>query len=523
MKDKIKEILKNKLTLTALILSLLWLVLYFCLGAAIFKNMWNTSPALPVLGGIVAAAPLCAEILNAFKFKKRRLDILIICLCPVFILIQFFFFLFVLSKLTYFFIAGKPYFITVALGAVLAFFIFVFPRLKKHFKKISAICISAVAGIICLTCLFGATPFFVSAGAAVFAVNDEYQIAFATSHNSTAAVEVGGAVYFDQTAGQNNVSTLHKIRVPAKALDEAKSYTVITQGVSLNTAYLPTKGITLKKSYTFRPVDESDGLQIYNLSDTHECVSGPANAAKFFGDKLDLLILNGDIINDVSSEYQISIIYKLANRVTAGSVPVLFTRGNHECNGPLAADLGKYVGCADEGFYYTYKIGTTLSLLVLDTANDMADDNALISPIANFAPLRKSESEWIEKQGDWGEGFEYNFVIAHMAYPLSGYQAEKCAWHDWAKELVDLTCGKTQLAICGHSHKTDYAEVGTADNAVASYPVLRGSIRSNKYADKEGVSPFEFTGCAIELKDKKVNIKFTNANKKVLGEHVLEI
>ena len=52
---------------------------------------------------------------------------------------------------------------------------------------------------------------------------------------------------------------------------------------------------------------------------------------------------------------------------------------------------------------------------------------------------------------------------------------------------------------------------------------MRGSIRSNKYADKEGISPFEFTGTAIELKDGKITLKFINAKKEVLGEHVLEV
>ena len=62
---------------------------------------------------------------------------------------------------------------------------------------------------------------------------------------------------------------------------------------------------------------------------------------------------------------------------------------------------------------------------------------------------------------------------------------------------------------------------GTPDNAIAPYPVLRGSIRSNRYADREGVSPAEFTGTAIEIKDGKINIKFTNAKKQIMKEFEL--
>ncbi|MDE6868246.1 MAG: metallophosphoesterase [Clostridia bacterium] len=521
-----KKIFKNKLTAAAFVLSAAWLIWYFALGAAIFKNMWYTSPAIPLTGGVAALLPLSAVLLNNFVFKKRWVEIVIICLCPALMFAHFVLFAFVLSKLVYFFVAGKPYFITIGLAALIAFFVFAFPRLDKLFRRISAITLAAVVAIICLICLFNAVPFYISGGTTVFVVENEgaqeYQIAFATSVQSTGEVTVNGKTYYDQTNGENNVCKLHKISVPADELDEAKSYSIGTQCVALNTAYLPTKGTIIRKSYSFRPVDDTDGLQIYNLSDTHECIAGPANAADYFGDKLDLLILNGDIINDASTQYQISLIYKLAHRITGGTRPVLFTRGNHECNGYYAADLGKYVGCAERGFYFNLKLGS-LSMLVLDTNNDMADGNALINPVANFNQTRAEQSEWLKALGDWSEGSEYGFVIAHMAYPLSGYQAASCSWHGWARELVELTEGKTRLALCGHSHKTDYIEPGDPDNAKASYPVLRGSIRSNKYPDKEGISPLEFTGTALEIKDGKVMIKFTNANKKVLAEHVLEV
>lgn len=53
--------------------------------------------------------------------------------------------------------------------------------------------------------------------------------------------------------------------------------------------------------------------------------------------------------------------------------------------------------------------------------------------------------------------------------------------------------------------------------------MLRGSLRSNNRAYGEGVSPFEFTGAAIEIIDGNVNIKFTNAKKQVLGTHSLKV
>lgn len=518
IKEKLKGIFGTKLAIVSTVIVLTWQILFFALGASIFKNMWNSSPAFPIVCGIFSILPLVFQIINLFVLKQNRLYKYLIAISVLFMIGYFCFFAFVLSKLSYFLIAGTPYFITIGIIAIIAFFIFVFPNCSKLAKKIVAISFVVITLLFSILFLFDCTPFYLENSATVFTVDDEYQIAFSTSHKSTGAIEISGKTYYDQTNGQNNISKLHKITVPAGELDRAKSYSIITQGVPVNTAYLPSKGSTIKKSYPFRAIDERDGIQIYNLSDTHECITGPANAGSWFGDKLDLLILNGDIVNDISSQGQIASIYKLAHKITGGSVPVIYTRGNHECNGSLANDFGKYVGCAERGFYYQVKIGSTLSMLVLDTNNDMSDNNHLLNPIANFNAIRKEESNWIRENSNWGDGFTHSFVISHMAYPLSGYLADSCPWHEWAKELINLTDKQTDLAICGHSHRTDFIEPNTEDNAVASFPVLRGSLRSNKYSDREGATPFEFTGTAIEIIGNNINIKYTNAKKVIMKE-----
>ena len=71
--------------------------------------MWHTSPALPLLGAVLAFLPLIAEILNLFLLKNHKLEIALVIICPALGLAHFFFFAYVLSKLTYFLIAGAPY------------------------------------------------------------------------------------------------------------------------------------------------------------------------------------------------------------------------------------------------------------------------------------------------------------------------------------------------------------------------------------------------------------------------------
>ena len=121
----------TKTNVAALITAGLFILEYFGFGAVIFKNMWYTSPALPVLCGIAALLPVIAEITNIIIFKRRWADVTVICVSLAFALGYFFFFAYVISKLLYFLIAGKPYFITAFIFSALAFFIFLFPRLSQ--------------------------------------------------------------------------------------------------------------------------------------------------------------------------------------------------------------------------------------------------------------------------------------------------------------------------------------------------------------------------------------------------------
>ena len=191
-------------------------------------------------------------------------------------------------------------------------------------------------------------------------------------------------------------------------LDAADGYTIRSASVYSEAAYLSVTRNEHSVEHKFRPVDASDGLQMYNISGNHERLSGAAAAGNYFGDKLDLLLLNGDIINDVSSMWQISLIYRLANDITGGERPVIFTRGNHECIGKYADELPQYVGSGDGGLYYTVKFGNAFSL-VLDTALDKMADNHLFKPASIFEIRREEQAERLNGLTYLGEDCEYRF------------------------------------------------------------------------------------------------------------------
>ena len=500
-----------KLYISSVILASLYALEFFVTGIFIFKNMYYTSAALPIVLSVFVLLPFVFSVLNTKLFNKLWIGVLIICLSVLMALGHFLFTAYVLSKLTFLLITGIPVFIVLAIVGAFLFLILAYPKLNKLGKRISVITLSAAIFFICVFGVLKLTFFRYTSHGVVFAVEDEYQIAWSTSVKSTGYVTVNGKIYYDAEGGNNRVSTLHKVSVPMSELDGAKAYSLHSVPVYSQAAYLSVSGRERVREYSFRPVDQSDGIQIYNISDSHETLRGAGNAGKYFGDKLDVLILNGDIINDVSSLWQISYIYKLAGIITGGERPVIYTRGNHECNGRYAAEFYKYVPSRNGDLYYTVQLGDAF-FLVLDTNNDMADDNFLIEPAANFELLRREQAEWLEGLDYFGQDCRYSFLLSHMAFALADYER----FPEWTARLNATTDGKFDLAICGHSHILDYAEAGSGTKT--DYPVVRGSLRSNYRTSGEGVDPAAFTGTAIECIDGKITCKFTNAKGEVLRE-----
>lgn len=489
---------------------------FFITGIFIFMNMYYTFEAMPFILSAFALLPLIFAILNIFIFRNNRLSVAIIAASVIMAVGHFLFAAYVLSKLTFLLITGIPVFAVLGIVGAFLFMLLAYPRLKKVGRRISVAVLSLVIFFVSVFGVLKLNFFYYTSDGVVFAVEDEYQIAWSTSVKSTGSVKVNGKTYYDISNGENRVSTLHKVSVPMSELDNAKSYTLSSIPVYSEAAYLSISGKERQKTYSFRPADPADGLQIYNISDNHEILSGAGNAGRYFGDDLDILILNGDNINDVTSLWQISLIYKLASRITGGERPVIYVRGNHECNGRYAAALPDYLPSKNGNLYYTTTLGGAF-FMVIDTNNDMADENMLITPAANFEQLRREQTEWLNGQTYFGEDCDYRILLAHMAFPLSDYER----FPEWTEELTAATDGKFDVCISGHSHLLDYAEAGTETRT--SYPVVRGSIRNDHRMNGEGVNPFAFTGTAIECADGKINVKFTNNKHKILQEFSINL
>jgi hypothetical protein len=288
----------------------------------------------------------------------------------------------------------------------------------------------------------------------VYAIEDEYQIVWTTNARATGVVTVGNQKYYDLYAGSERSETrVHKVAVPMAVLDAEKSYTISSTAVWYRGPYSGIKGRTVKRTYDFKPVDLSDGLRYYALSDAHDYAKAAIVAGGYWGEELDFLLLIGDICSHLESETNLNLINAIAHAITKGEKPVVFARGNHEVKAERADELYRYVGSRNEKFYYTFNLNGVYGI-VLDLGEDHADDWWEFYDLAHFDLYRTEQTAFLQEilaSGEFADsGIQYRMLISHM--PVVYVQGDflrdfKLEWTDLLNQF-DL-----DIALSGHHHQ----------------------------------------------------------------------
>ena len=351
----------------------------------------------------------------------------------------------------------------------------------------------------------------------VFVSENEYQIIWESKYPSSGWVTAGGEKYVDSVGGQLVFDqTVHKVCVPMDALDAAKGYEIHWQHV-LKGPLISKQGKEMSRAYAFRPIDFSDGLQIYHVSDTHSLLKLAGEGAGYWGDQLDLLILNGDIITDIGMPRLLSDAMRLAWDITRGERPVLYTRGNHETRGAAASGLSRYAGAPNAGrWYYTTRLGP-LWIAVYDAGEDKADGHEEYGGLADYDLYRKQETAFFDNvianaEAEFGAaGVEYRLLVSHVPVGSgSRYYPEVMeAWQAQANRM------NLDLALHGHWHTAEYYAPGAFKNygEAANYPVIVGCKPAHT-EDQNGV----FIGTALEMKPDAVRGWFTDQSHEIVTE-----
>jgi len=396
-------------------------------------------------------------------------------------------------------------------------------------------CVIILGGIFAFTQI---TPAGFKTGAVVYAVGDEYQIVWSTYNKGVSYVEIGGEKYYDSESGNARTDlTVHKVTVPASVLDAAGSYTVYTRNMIVRNAYGAVQGRTISRTYAFRPVDESDGIQFFAISDIHDYRTAAVKAASYYGDKLDFLILAGDISSFINRQYALDFINKVAFDVTGGTRPVIYARGNHETRGNASGDLNRYVGANGTDYYYSFRLGSLWGV-VLDMGEDKMDADWEYYGAADYETYRQKQLAYVDDlltraASEFNApGVQYRIAISHMT---TAFTDEKLVFADVFEDVNErLNAMNIDVMISGHRHRLMYLEGGhavgeehyytaaykanaqdTPDIVTLGADFAAALIGCHSDAQIAKAAPFtsKYTGGAFEYKDNALTLTYVNSQK----------
>ena len=325
---------------------------------------------------------------------------------------------------------------------------------------------------------------------AVFVVGNDYQIFIPVAESCLMWVRVGEREFYDHSNGvMRSDTSLHRITVPMKMLDREGKYTVCLRKMIERLPYFSKTGDVEEVEYPFYPLPE-DTFRIFHIADAHGMVSAPVLAAKRFEaeyGKINALFLNGDVINHSGSLENFDTFFEICEGITAGSLPVVFSRGNHDTRGIYAEKIADYSPTRVGYSYFSFRLGSLWGL-VLDCGEDKDDSHPEYGNTNCCHAFRAEQTEYVEsivKNASYeyeAEGVKNRIVMAHVPFShrfSAPFNIEEDTYTYWCRLLREHI--KPEVMICGHTHKLSVSMPGDETDALgAPCPVVVASEPSLK-------------------------------------------
>ncbi len=353
---------------------------------------------------------------------------------------------------------------------------------------------------------------------AVFAVDTTYQIFVPVENESLFWVRVGDSCYYDESNGiLRSLSALHRVTVPMAVLDAIGSYTVCIQPLVERKPYFTETAPVEEYAYSFHPVPSTD-IRAYHISDAHNRVDSPVAAARTFGD-IDLLILNGDVIDHSGDPSKFRNIYAICSQLTGGSIPTVFSRGNHDMRGNYAEKFAEYTPNSHGNTYYTFRLGSLWGIL-LDCGEDKSDTHPEYGNTVCCHLFRQRQTAFLQeviRRADEeyaAPGITTRVVISHAPFPHVSsppFDIEQELYREWCRLLRENV--KPHVMICGHEHVIRVRQPGGPEDTLGQpCPLVVGGLPNG-----DG-----FIGCGYIFRQDAITVTFTNSNGDILEEYRIE-
>ncbi|NMP38156.1 MAG: hypothetical protein GX051_08605 [Clostridiales bacterium] len=340
----------------------------------------------------------------------------------------------------YYFTRELPY---IGVAFLTYFTLLVLPDIKSGAKK----AVSAVLTVSVLVSLisvgFTVGKFEFTSAPVVFITDDPetYSVVWSTSERATGHIEYtyNGIEYkiYDTLSGNiRSDSKIHTVSVPREQLD-GNTYSVSSQRVWEHLGYSTVLGKTLSsEKSTLRAYTEGAELSVTVFSDWHDQEGRAVATANAMQRQPDLFVILGDPVNMLNKADDISeSILFAAGEISHSSCPTVYVRGNHETRGEYASHLLGHLGIGS--FYYKFSWGP-LCAVVLDTAEDKADNHTEYGGLAAFEPYKNEQTKWLENTC-FDDNASYKLVFKHIPD----------APESWDEPLAGLGA---DMMVSGHEH-----------------------------------------------------------------------
>lgn len=350
---------------------------------------------------------------------------------------------------------------------------------------------------------------------AVFAVEDTYQICVKSEKEELVHIKIGGRCFFDHSNGiVKSAADIHKITVPMDVLNREGRYTVCRIPVRERKPYFTETEAVVEREYEFFPVG-GEKIRAYHIADAHNMVEEPVKAAKAYG-KIDFLILNGDIPDHSGDVKNFDNIYEICEKITKGSIPVVFSRGNHDMRGIYAEKFEDYTPTYNGRSYYTVRLGG-LWALILDCGEDKPDGCEEYGNTVCCHEFRVEETDFLKRvirENKYREdGIFCRAVFSHVPFTQRfnpPFDIEEDIYNQWTAYLNDDIV--PDVMICGHTHEITLDRPGgERDHRAQKFSVAVAS--KTNYKDY-------FAGAGFEFSKDGVRMTVTDSNGEV-GEEIL--
>ncbi len=351
---------------------------------------------------------------------------------------------------------------------------------------------------------------------AVFAVGTDYQIMVPVTKPSLFWVEIDGEKFCDAQNGiMRSICTVHRVTVPMEFLDRAGKYTVCEREIIDRKPYFPETEATVRTEFPFYKIPD-ENIRVYHIADTHNMTEEPLAAAKLFG-QIDLLILNGDIPDHSGALENYDVIYELIERLTGGSRPVVFSRGNHDMRGYFAEKMAEYIPNRNGNTYYTFNLGAIWGI-VLDCGEDKEDGHSEYGYTVACHEFRKKQidfiNEVIKAEEYSSDKIKCKMIISHNPFTFlleSPFDIEKEIYCEWSNLLSEHI--KPNIMLAGHLHNAFISEVGSEyDHLGQPCTLVVGSDMKKNY----------HLGCGFVINEKKIEAAFYDSDSNISEKTVIE-